>query len=81
MRIDRVRHVVTCAPGNAAHQVQVKKRGDDKRCMAKVLVASRDCDIALLTVETDEFWEDIKQVRLGELPALQDEVRAAASQH
>ena len=49
--------------------------------MAKVLVASRDCDIALLTVETDEFWEDIKQVRLGELPALQDEVRAAASQH
>ena len=63
------------------NQVQVKKRGDDKRYMAKVLVASRDCDIALLTVETDEFWEDIKQVRLGELPALQDEVRAAASQH
>ena len=38
-------------------QVLVKLRGADRRYVAKVLVASRECDIALLTVEKDEFWE------------------------
>ncbi|XLR10596.1 hypothetical protein S83_038534 [Arachis hypogaea] len=55
-------------------QVKVKRRGDDTKYMAKVLAKGVDCDIALLSVESDEFWRDMEPLRLGRLPHLQDSV-------
>nr|XP_025692189.1 protease Do-like 2, chloroplastic [Arachis hypogaea] len=55
-------------------QVKVKRRGDDTKYVAKVLARGVDCDIALLSVESDEFWRDVEPLRLGRLPHLQDSV-------
>ncbi|XP_031258327.1 protease Do-like 2, chloroplastic [Pistacia vera] len=55
-------------------QVKVKRRGDDTKYVAKVLARGVDCDIALLSVESEEFWKDAKPLQLGQLPRLQDPV-------
>ncbi|KAJ4826324.1 Protease Do-like 9 [Turnera subulata] len=55
-------------------QVKLKKRGSDTKYLATVLAIGTECDIALLTVSDDEFWEGVSPVDFGELPALQDAV-------
>ncbi|KAH6798987.1 DegP protease 9 [Perilla frutescens var. frutescens] len=55
-------------------QVKLKKRGSDTKYVATVLAIGTECDIALLTVEDDEFWEGVSPVEFGDLPALQDAV-------
>ncbi|KAL2936074.1 Protease Do-like 9 [Bienertia sinuspersici] len=55
-------------------QVKLKKRGSDTKFLATVLSIGIECDIALLTVSDDEFWEGVSPVEFGELPALQDAV-------
>ncbi|PIN18790.1 Serine protease [Handroanthus impetiginosus] len=55
-------------------QVKLKKRGSDTKYVATVLAIGTECDIALLTVENDEFWEGVSPVEFGDLPALQDAV-------
>lgn len=55
-------------------QVKVKRRGDDRKYVAKVLVRGVDCDIALLSVESQDFWKGAEPLRLGHLPRLQDSV-------
>jgi len=55
-------------------QVKVKRRGDDIKYIAQVLAVGVECDIALLTVEDDAFWEDAEPLAFGELPCLQDPV-------
>ncbi|KAJ8540527.1 hypothetical protein K7X08_032514 [Anisodus acutangulus] len=55
-------------------QVKLKKRGSDTKYVATVLAIGTECDIALLTVDDDEFWEGISPVEFGDLPALQDAV-------
>ncbi|CAN0899074.1 Protease Do-like 2, chloroplastic [Linum grandiflorum] len=55
-------------------QVKVKRRGDDTKYVAKVLAKGVDCDIALLAVESEDFWEDAEPLQLGHLPHLQDAV-------
>ncbi|XP_072994722.1 protease Do-like 9 isoform X2 [Typha latifolia] len=55
-------------------QVKVKKRGSDTKYVATVLAIGTECDIAMLTVSDDEFWEGISPVEFGSLPALQDAV-------
>lgn len=52
-------------------QVKVKRRGDDAKFLAKVLAVGVECDIALLSVESSEFWEGIQPLRFGSLPRLQ----------
>lgn len=37
-------------------QVKVKRRGDDRKFLARVLAVGTECDIALLTVDDDAFW-------------------------
>lgn len=67
-----------CAPLLATHgcpcQVKVKRRGDDEKFIATVLAVGTECDIALLTVEDDAFWLDVKPIEFGVLPKLQDAV-------
>nr|XP_043616475.1 protease Do-like 9 [Erigeron canadensis] len=55
-------------------QVKVKKRGSDTKYLATVLAIGTECDIAMLTVSDDEFWEGISPLEFGDLPALQDAV-------
>uniref|UniRef100_A0A803L8S4 Protease Do-like PDZ domain-containing protein n=1 Tax=Chenopodium quinoa TaxID=63459 RepID=A0A803L8S4_CHEQI len=69
------RRVLTNAHSVAHYtQVKLKKRGSDNKYLATVLAVGTECDIALLTVEDDEFWEGVSPVEFGELPALQDAV-------
>jgi len=55
-------------------QVKVKKRGDDQKFLARVLAMGVDCDIALLTVDDEAFWEGVTPLEFGPLPKLQDTV-------
>lgn len=55
-------------------QVKVKRRGDDTKFVAKVLARGIECDIALLSVESEEFWRGAEPLRFGRLPSLQDAV-------
>ncbi|XP_068637979.1 protease Do-like 9 [Aristolochia californica] len=55
-------------------QVKLKKRGSDTKFLATVLAIGTECDIAMLTVKDDEFWEGVSPVEFGSLPALQDAV-------
>merc|ERR1712166_30044 len=55
-------------------QVKVKKRGSDTKFVANVAVQGMECDLAVLTVADEEFWEDLEAVQFGELPSLQDPV-------
>ncbi|KAI3926039.1 hypothetical protein MKW98_028175 [Papaver atlanticum] len=55
-------------------QVKLKKRGSDVKYLAKVLAIGNECDLVMLTVEDDEFWEGLSPIELGSLPALQDAV-------
>ncbi|GKU86726.1 hypothetical protein SLEP1_g1215 [Rubroshorea leprosula] len=55
-------------------QVKVKRRGDDSKYVAKVLARGVDCDIALLSVESEEFWKGTEPLQFGRLPHLQDAV-------
>ncbi|GMQ10235.1 hypothetical protein CsSME_00053317 [Camellia sinensis var. sinensis] len=55
-------------------QVKLKKRGSDTKYVATVLAIGTECDIAMLTVESDEFWEGVSPVQFGDLPTLQDAV-------
>ncbi|XP_057416006.1 protease Do-like 9 [Lotus japonicus] len=55
-------------------QVKLKKRGSDTKYLATVLAIGTECDIALLTVDDDEFWQGMSPVEFGDLPTLQDAV-------
>ncbi|KAI3935408.1 hypothetical protein MKW98_027548 [Papaver atlanticum] len=55
-------------------RVKLKKRGSDVKYLAKVLAIGNECDIAMLTVEDDEFWEGVSPIEFGSLPSLQDAV-------
>ncbi|RWW82094.1 hypothetical protein BHE74_00009472 [Ensete ventricosum] len=55
-------------------QVKVKRRGDDTKFVAKVLARGIECDIALLSVESEDFWKGAEPLRFGRLPCLQDSV-------
>ncbi|CAI5988464.1 unnamed protein product [Closterium sp. NIES-65] len=66
------RRVLTNAHSVEHHtQVKVKKRGSDTKYLATVLAVGTECDIALLSVEDDEFWKDVQPLKLGSLPHLQ----------
>ncbi|MCO5573392.1 hypothetical protein L7F22_027163 [Adiantum nelumboides] len=69
------RRVLTNAHSVEHHtQVKVKRRGSDTKFLATVLAIGTECDIALLTVKSDEFWEGVSPVDFGALPSLQDAV-------
>ncbi|KAJ8531076.1 hypothetical protein K7X08_025807 [Anisodus acutangulus] len=69
------RRVLTNAHSVEHHtQVKLKKRGSDTKYLATVLSIGTECDIAMLTVNDDEFWEGVSPLGFGDLPALQDAV-------
>ena len=58
-----------------AIEIRVRKHGDSKRYIAKVLVTAPDMDLALVTVEDETFWESLEPVTFNrDLPSLQTQV-------
>eukprot|EP00298_Acanthocystis_sp_HF-20_P014018 c20602_g1_i2.p1 GENE.c20602_g1_i2~~c20602_g1_i2.p1 ORF type:complete len:619 (+),score=230.11 c20602_g1_i2:112-1968(+) len=55
-------------------QVKVRRKGFETKFIATVLCVGRECDLALLKVEDEEFWKDIEPIKFGELPDLQEAV-------
>ncbi|KAK9791362.1 hypothetical protein WJX73_008963 [Symbiochloris irregularis] len=55
-------------------QVKVRRRGSETKFIAQVICVGTECDIAMLSVEDDSFWEGLQPVTFGELPKLQDSV-------
>lgn len=56
-------------------QIRVQGRCSSKKFLARALAINRECDLALLTVDDDEFWEGVASpVEFGDLPTLQEAV-------
>lgn len=53
---------------------QVRKHGEASKFTATVVGVSHECDLAMLAVEDDAFWEDVKPLPLGGIPELQEAV-------
>eukprot|EP00798_Chlamydomonas_sp_ICE-L_P010087 gene10087-7982_t len=56
--------------------VEVQRVANETKYEAKVVVVSSDTDIALLTVEDEDFWNGMLPVEFGPLPPLQSDIRA-----
>eukprot|EP01118_Nematostelium_gracile_P007791 TRINITY_DN2554_c0_g1_i1.p1 TRINITY_DN2554_c0_g1~~TRINITY_DN2554_c0_g1_i1.p1 ORF type:complete len:442 (-),score=106.86 TRINITY_DN2554_c0_g1_i1:35-1360(-) len=54
--------------------IMVRKHGDAKRYIAKVLAVGHECDLALLGVEDDLFWSGMAILDFGGIPHLQEAV-------
>lgn len=54
--------------------VQVKKRGSDVKYQCTVLAIAHECDLALMTVEDEAFWDGTQPLLPGGLPMLQDAI-------
>lgn len=58
-----------------AVSVRVRKHGDSVQYPAVVLCTSSQCDLALLEVRSDSFWEAVATIELNEeIPALDSDV-------
>jgi S1-C subfamily serine protease len=54
--------------------LQVRRHGDSVKYTAKVIAVSHAADLALISVEDPEFFNDIEPLKLGDLPEVQQEV-------
>ncbi len=58
-----------------ARFIEIQREGDPKKYQATVLFAGHDCDIAVLSVPDESFFEGTRPLALGSvLPSLNDEV-------
>lgn len=56
-----------------ARYLQVQKNGDPRKYLAKVVFVSHEADLAILEVESNEFFDGLKPLAIGKLPEpLQD---------
>ncbi|XP_020593431.1 protease Do-like 10, mitochondrial isoform X2 [Phalaenopsis equestris] len=54
--------------------VLVRKHGSPTKYKAEVQAVGHECDLALLTVDSEEFWEGMSFLDLGDIPFLQEAV-------
>ncbi|KAM6550184.1 hypothetical protein CsatB_021860 [Cannabis sativa] len=54
--------------------VLVRKHGSPTKYRAQVQAVGHECDLAILAVENEEFWEGVNPLELGEIPFLQEAV-------
>ncbi len=54
--------------------LQVQKVSDPKKYVAQVVAICHDCDLALLSIEDQEFMSGTQSAKIGTLPTLQDRV-------
>ena len=54
---------------------EVRRRGGEEKFVAEVLCEGPDCDLALLRVPDDRFWEGVEPLAFSETPLrLREEV-------
>ncbi|CAM8930950.1 unnamed protein product [Rhodiola kirilowii] len=69
------RRILTNAHVVADHTfVLVRKHGSPTKYRGEVQAVGHECDLALLTVENEEFWEGMTFLELGDVPFLQEAV-------
>ncbi|KAH0471045.1 hypothetical protein IEQ34_000768 [Dendrobium chrysotoxum] len=69
------RQILTNAHVVADHTfVLVRKHGSPTKYKAEVQAVGHECDLALLTVDSEEFWEGMSFLDLGDIPFLQEAV-------
>lgn len=70
----RAHATIHCATAeNFQVQVMVRKHGSARKFAARVLAVGHECDIAMLSVDDDEFWSsDVQALPVNGLPAMQD---------
>ncbi|WOL15610.1 protease Do-like 10, mitochondrial [Canna indica] len=69
------RRIVTNAHVVADHTfVLVRKHGSPTKYRAEIQAVGHECDLAILTVDNEEFWEGMNFLELGDIPFLQEEV-------
>ncbi len=54
--------------------IQVKKHSDPKKYTAKLEAIGHDCDLAILSVTDETFFEGMMSLEMGQLPKLKDVV-------
>lgn len=54
--------------------VLVRKHGSPTKYRAEVQAIGHECDLAILVVESEEFWEGMTFLELGDIPFLQEAV-------
>uniref|UniRef100_A0A803RBS4 Uncharacterized protein n=1 Tax=Cannabis sativa TaxID=3483 RepID=A0A803RBS4_CANSA len=54
--------------------VLVRKHGSPTKYRAQVQAVGHECDLAILAVENEEFWEGVNPLELGDIPFLQEAV-------
>ncbi|XP_022149944.1 protease Do-like 10, mitochondrial [Momordica charantia] len=54
--------------------VLVRKHGSPTKYRAEVQAVGHECDLAILVVNSEEFWEDTNCLELGDIPILQETV-------
>lgn len=54
--------------------VRVRKHGDAKKYNARVLHVAHECDLAMVSVDDDNFWDGLEALELGEIPMLEEDV-------
>ncbi|CAA7055811.1 unnamed protein product [Microthlaspi erraticum] len=69
------RRIITNAHVVADHSfVLVRKHGSPIKHRAKVQAVGHECDLAILVIESEVFWEGMNPLELGDIPLLQGEV-------
>ncbi|XP_019090130.1 PREDICTED: putative protease Do-like 11, mitochondrial [Camelina sativa] len=61
-------HVVRAM--NDHTSVNVKKHGSPINYKAKVQKISHECDLAILKIDSDKFWDGMNPLKLGDIPPL-----------
>ncbi|CAL9221087.1 unnamed protein product [Arabidopsis halleri] len=54
--------------------VDVKRHGSQIKYKAKVQKISHECDLAILEIDSDEFWKGMNPLELGDIPPLEEVV-------
>ena len=54
--------------------IQVKKRQSEKKYVASVVAVGHECDLAILSVVDETFWEGLEPLKFGNIPELLEDV-------
>ena len=54
--------------------ILVRKHGSPTKYRAEVQAVGHECDLAILFVKSEEFWEGMNFLELGDIPFLQEAV-------
>ncbi|CAN0417198.1 unnamed protein product [Pylaiella littoralis] len=72
--IDGRRIITNAHSVEYATMIQVRRRGCDRKFQATRFAVGEECDLAILTVDDEDFWEGASPLAFGELPELTDDV-------